>query len=162
MVSSGNFAVDSNSFAANTDMDRIGVTGWSYGGYLSLRFLGMRPDLFKVAIAGGPVTLWEAYDTGYTERYMDTPQNNPKGYAEASVLSLIHSFPDEEGRLLIAHGAVDENVHFCHSAILIEELCKAGKPYQLQLFPSERHGVRSSANLLHWELTLFCFVKRNL
>lgn len=144
------------------DPARIGVTGWSYGGYLSLCFLAQRPDFFKVAIAGGPVTLWEAYDTGYTERYMDTPQNNPEGYSKGSVLNMVSGFPDEDNRLLIIHGLIDENVHFCHTAKLIDELIKAGKPYQLQVFPSERHGVRTPHASKHLEIALVSFVLNHL
>jgi len=144
------------------DRTRIGITGWSYGGYLSLNCLARRPDFFKIAIAGGPVSLWEAYDTGYTERYMDTPQNNPVGYRIGSLKSVIDGFPDEENRLLIVHGLIDENVHFCHTAMLIDWLLLAGKPYQLQVYPSERHGVRSPHASLHWELTSLSFTKNYL
>jgi len=144
------------------DPTRIAVTGWSYGGYLSLAFLAQRPDFFKLAIAGGPVTLWEAYDTGYTERYMDTPENNQEGYSKGSVLNMIHGFPDEENRLFIIHGLIDENVHFCNTAKLIDSLIVAGKPYQLQVFPSERHGVRSPATSRYWESTFLSIIKNHL
>jgi len=144
------------------DPERIAVTGWSYGGYMSLMCLAQRGDFFKLAIAGGPVTLWEAYDTGYTERYMDTPQNNPSGYQTGSVLNYVVDFPDEENRLLIVHGAIDENVHFCNTAKLIDALIEKGKPYQIQIFPSERHGVRSSIASLHWEMAFFSFLKNYL
>ncbi len=77
------------------DMSRIAVHGWSYGGYLSLMALAQRPDIFKCAIAGAPVTNWQLYDTGYTERYMDTPQNNPEGYRLGNVMTHIDSFPNE-------------------------------------------------------------------
>ncbi|XP_014680809.1 PREDICTED: dipeptidyl peptidase 9-like isoform X2 [Priapulus caudatus] len=77
------------------DQHRVAIHGWSYGGYLSLMGLAQRPDVFKVAIAGAPVTSWEAYDTGYTERYMDTPQNNPDGYKSGSVLEYASLFPNE-------------------------------------------------------------------
>lgn len=77
------------------DLNRVAIHGWSYGGYLSLMGLVQYPDLFKVAIAGAPVTSWELYDTGYTERYMDVPENNPQGYVSGSVLSYVHKFPNE-------------------------------------------------------------------
>lgn len=77
------------------DMDRIAIHGWSYGGYLSLMGLIQFPQVFKLAISGAPVTNWEMYDTGYTERYMDLPAENEHGYAEGSVLSHINDFPDE-------------------------------------------------------------------
>lgn len=77
------------------DMERIAIHGWSYGGYLSLMGLIQYPNVFKVSIAGAPVTNWELYDTGYTERYMDLPDENKQGYSAGSVLSYIHQFPDE-------------------------------------------------------------------
>lgn len=77
------------------DMKRVAIHGWSYGGYLSLMGLVQFPCVFKLCIAGAPVTSWQQYDTGYTERYMDTPHNNPKGYSSGSVLSRVHDFPDE-------------------------------------------------------------------
>lgn len=115
------------------DMKRIAIHGWSYGGYLSLMALAQRPDIFKLSIAGAPVCKWTLYDTGYTERYMDTPFNNPEGFTKGNVLNYIHQFPDEENRLLIIHGLMDENVHFKHSVEVINALIKAGKPYQLQV-----------------------------
>lgn len=115
------------------DMSRIAVHGWSYGGYLSLMGLAQRPDIFKVAIAGAPVTNWLLYDTGYTERYMDTPCNNRDGYNKGCVSNYINELPNEENRLLIIHGLQDENVHFLHTMELIQNLIKSGKPYQLQV-----------------------------
>lgn len=126
-----------NWLAENTgyiDMKRIAIHGWSYGGYLSLMALAQRPDIFKLSIAGAPVCRWTLYDTGYTERYMDTPFNNPEGFTKGNILNYIHQFPDEENRLLIIHGLMDENVHFKHSVEVINALIKAGKPYQLQVF----------------------------
>lgn len=77
------------------DMDRIGIHGWSYGGYLSLMGLVQYPGIFKVAVSGAPVTSWELYDTGYTERYMGLPENNQEGYSNGSILSFVNQFPDE-------------------------------------------------------------------
>ena len=165
------------------DMKKIAIHGFSYGGYLSLMALAQRPDVFKVAIAGAPVTKWSLYDTGYTERYMDTPFNNPDGYNLGSVLSYIGNFPDQENRLLIIHGLMDENVHFIHSAELINALVKAGKPYQLQVslnkhknyvnfllmtnfflqvYPSERHSLRNSSCCEHYETYLLSYLQRHL
>jgi dipeptidyl-peptidase 9 len=144
------------------DINRIGLYGWSYGGYLSLMGLANYPNLFKVAIAGAPVTSWELYDTGYTERYMELPENNPQGYKEGSVLSYVQQFPDEEDRLLIIHGLVDENVHFVHTSQFINAMIKAGKPYQLQLYPSERHSLRRIEASEHYETMLLSFLQRCL
>jgi len=115
------------------DMSRVAVCGWSYGGYLSLMALIQRQDIFKIAIAGAPVTNWSLYDTGYTERYMDLPCFNPEGYSKSSILNWVNSFPDEENRLLLIHGLMDENVHFIHTQELIQALIQAGKPYHLQV-----------------------------
>lgn len=144
------------------DLSRIAIHGWSYGGYLSLLGLLQRPDVFKVAIVGAPVTTWTAYDTGYTERYMNTPAENPLGYKMSSVLNYANRFPDEENRLLLVHGLIDENVHFYHSSLLITELIKACKPYQLLIYPNERHGIRQSVSSEHYETMLLSFLQKNL
>jgi dipeptidyl-peptidase 9 len=144
------------------DPERVAVRGWSYGGYMALLCLAQRPDFFKVAISGAPVTKWEAYDTGYTERYMDTPQNNPKGYKEGSVMHYVNGFPDDPNRLLIIHGAIDENVHFCNSLELIQSLIEHDKPYQLLIFPRERHGVRNPASSQYLETQILRFILSNL
>jgi dipeptidyl aminopeptidase/acylaminoacyl peptidase len=145
-----------------TDPNRVAVTGWSYGGYLSLMCLAQRADVFKVAICGAPVTNWETYDTGYTERYMDTPQDNAAGYESGNVLSYAHDFPEQEGRLVIAHGLLDENVHFTHTAALLDRLITLGKPYSLKLFPSERHGLRSITSSKYFHTLLATHLSANL
>lgn len=144
------------------DLTRLAVTGWSYGGYLSLMALAQRPDIFKVAIAGAPVVSWGLYDTGYTERYMDLPTVNPEGYRNGSVLSYVNNLPDEENRLLIVQGMIDENVHFSHTNQLIQALIKAGKPYQLQIYPHERHCLRQLDSNEHYETKLLSFLLNNL
>nr|KAF6499844.1 dipeptidyl peptidase 8 [Molossus molossus] len=115
------------------DLDRVGIHGWSYGGYLSLMALIQRSDIFRVAIAGAPVTLWIFYDTGYTERYMGHPDQNEQGYYLGSVAMQAEKFPSEPNRLLLLHGFLDENVHFAHTSILLSFLVRAGKPYDLQV-----------------------------
>uniref|UniRef100_A0A1B6C6F4 Peptidase S9 prolyl oligopeptidase catalytic domain-containing protein n=1 Tax=Clastoptera arizonana TaxID=38151 RepID=A0A1B6C6F4_9HEMI len=144
------------------DMNRIAIHGWSYGGYLSLMGLAQYPDIFKVAIAGAPVTSWSLYDTGYTERYMDLPQNNLQGYKAGSILNYVNQFPDEENRVLIIHGLIDENVHFYHSSQLINAMVRAGKPYQLQVYPNERHSLRNLDASKHYETTLLSFLQNHL
>ncbi|XP_014215418.1 dipeptidyl peptidase 9 isoform X2 [Copidosoma floridanum] len=144
------------------DLNRVAIHGWSYGGYLSLMGLIHHPDVFKVSIAGAPVTSWYFYDTGYTERYMDLPQNNMHGYTNGSVLTYVNKFPDEENRLLIIHGLIDENVHFYHTSQLINALVKTGKPYQLQVYPNERHSLRSLDASKHYETTMLSFLQNHL
>jgi len=106
------------------DMTRVGVFGWSFGGYFSTLAVLLRPDIFKCAIAGAPVTDWALYDTAYTERYMKTPQANPDGYKSTSALTHAAKL---ERPLLIIHGITDDNVHFAHTLSLIEALYLAGK-----------------------------------
>ena len=145
------------------DLTRIGIHGWSYGGYLSLMGLIKYPDLFKVCVAGAPVTTWKLYDTGYTERYMDLPSNNPLGYKLGSILHYANDFPDEPNRLLIVHGLMDENVHFYqHTAQLLSALVRHGKPYQLQIYPGERHSLRRLEASEQYETTLLHFLQSNL
>ncbi|XP_065669799.1 dipeptidyl peptidase 9 isoform X2 [Hydra vulgaris] len=144
------------------DMNRIVIHGWSYGGYLALMGLAQRPDIFKVAIAGAPVTCWQLYDTGYTERYMKSPAENKNAYQDSSVLKFASQFPNEPNRLMIIHGLMDENVHFSHTKALISELIKEGKPYQLQVYPNERHGIRNAAAAKHYETNVVWFLQQYL
>jgi len=144
------------------DMKRIAIHGWSYGGYLSLLGLVQFPHIFKVAIAGAPVTLWTLYDTGYTERYMGQPQSNLEGYKNGSVLNYVEQFPDQENRLLIIHGMIDENVHFAHTSQLIDALVRARKPYQLQVYPNERHSLRHLDASEHYEAVMLTFLRNSL
>ncbi|XP_075878794.1 dipeptidyl peptidase 9-like isoform X2 [Nelusetta ayraudi] len=144
------------------DLSRVAIHGWSYGGFLSLMGLIHKPDIFKVAIAGAPVTLWSAYDTGYTERYLDTPRNNRSGYEACSAALLVDKLPNEPNRLLILHGFLDENVHFFHTNFLVSQLIRAGKPYSLQVYPNERHGIRCPQSGEHYEITMLHFLQQNL
>ncbi|MHB1989009.1 MAG: S9 family peptidase [Acidimicrobiales bacterium] len=121
------------------DPTRVGIYGWSYGGYMTLRCLALASDTFRAGVAGAPVTDWGGYDTHYTERYMGTPLGQPGAFESSSVLSRVG---DICGELLIVHGLIDENVHFRHTARLINSLVHAKKPYQLLCFPDERHSPR--------------------
>lgn len=127
------------------DPDRIGIYGWSYGGYMSLMALAKAPGVFRVAVAGAPVTDFRFYDTAYTERYMETPETNPQGYRKASVLSYVDQM---QGDLMIIHGLLDENVHFRNTVRLIQALNQVGKTADLVLLPESRHAVRGFHNVL--------------
>ncbi|XP_023345697.1 dipeptidyl peptidase 9 [Eurytemora carolleeae] len=145
------------------DLDRVAIHGWSYGGYLSLMALIQYPKEFKVAVAGAPVTSWNYYDTGYTERYLDTPSANPTSYKLGSILNFVDQLPDEDGRLMIMHGAMDENVHFMqHTGQLVNLLIKHGKPYHLQMYPGERHSLRHPDSNEHYLTSLLAFLRKNL
>lgn len=146
----------------NIDPARVAIFGWSYGGFLALMGLVQRPDVFKVAISGAPVCKWEWYDTAYTERCMGLPSKYRAAYAKGSVLNKAAQFPDTPNRLLLVHGMIDHNVHFQHMAALVEALIQAGKPHQLHVYPTERHGVHEQAALAHYEATLLWFLLHNL
>ncbi len=141
------------------DPDRVGVYGWSYGGYMALMCLLRAPQTFRMGVAGAPVTHWDGYDTHYTERYMGTPQDNPRGYESSSPMAHIDAL---RGNLLIVHGLIDENVHFRHTARLINALIKARKPYELLMFPDERHMPRSEADRVYMEERIAEFIERSL
>ena len=133
------------------DPARVGVYGWSYGGYMTVMCLCRAADTFQVGVAGAPVSQWDGYDTGYTERYMGTPQNNPDGYANGTVTAHVDKL---QGKLLLIHGLIDENVHFRHTARLINALNRAQRPYDLLIFPDERHMPRKPADRLYLEKRL--------
>ena len=141
------------------DPDRVGIYGWSYGGYMAAMCLARAADTFQVAVAGAPVTHWDGYDTCYTERYMGLPQSNPDGYKVSSVM---HHLSKMAGRLLLVHGLIDENVHFRHTARLINGLIAAGKRYDLLLFPDERHMPRKGDGRLYMEEQIADYFKKYL
>ena len=119
------------------DPERIGITGFSYGGYISCLALTKGADVFTHGMAGGSVTDWRYYDTAYTERFMDTPQENPEGYKSGSVLTYVDRY---KGMLQITHGAMDDNVHMQNSLQLVSDLQDAKKDFELMIYPEERHG----------------------
>jgi dipeptidyl-peptidase 4 len=141
------------------DPDRVGIFGWSYGGYMALMGLAKAPAVFKVAVAGAPVTHWDGYDTCYTERYMSTPQANPEGYAEGSVMTHVENIA---GKLLLIHGMIDENVHFRHTARLINALIVARQPYDILLFPDERHMPRRPADRVYLNENIVGYFQKHL
>jgi len=138
---------------------RVGIYGWSYGGYLAAMCLCRAPDVFSVGIAGAPVTSWDGYDTHYTERYMGLPSENQGGYEESAVFEHVYNM---KGKLLIIHGLIDENVHFRHTARLVNRLISAGKDYDLLLFPDERHSPRRLRDRIYMEKRLCDYFVKNL
>ena len=141
------------------DRGRVGIYGWSYGGYLACMALLRAPGLFRAGVAGAPVAAWDGYDTAYTERYMGTPADNPDGYREAALATHAAGL---RGKLLLVHGLVDENVHFRHTARLIEALTAADREYGLLLFPEERHMPRDAAGLAYLERRLVAWFDEHL
>ena len=141
------------------DPTRVGIYGWSYGGYLAAMCLCRAPDVFHVAVAGAPVTSWDGYDTHYTERYMGLPSENPNGYRESAVFDHV---PNMRGKLLLVHGLIDENVHFRHTARLINRLIASGKDYDLLLFPDERHSPRRLRDRIYMEQRISDYFLKHL
>jgi dipeptidyl-peptidase-4 len=125
------------------DSARLGITGWSYGGYMTLYALTRAPDVFKAGVAGAPVTDWKFYDTIYTERYMGTPESNPKGYETSSPLARA---ADLKAELLLIHGSADDNVHLANTIAFEDALIKAGRPHALLIHPGQMHGFRAKEN----------------
>lgn len=121
------------------DTDRIGVHGWSYGGFMTISLITNYPDIYKVAVAGGPVIDWKWYEVMYGERYMDSPQENPEGYEK---VSLIHKAKDLKGKLLICQGAVDPVVVWEHSLSFIRECIKNNVQVDYFPYPCAEHNVR--------------------
>ena len=120
------------------DASRIGIWGWSYGGHMTLHAMFEAGDDFKAGFAGGPVTDWRYYDSIYTERYLGLPQKNEKGYQDSSPVKYAAQL---KGKLMIAHGTGDDNVHFANTLSVINDLIEAGKYVEVLAFPGRGHGV---------------------
>jgi dipeptidyl-peptidase-4 len=131
------------------DKARIGIWGWSYGGYMAAMCITQGADYFKTAISVAPVTDWDFYDSIYTERYMRTPQENKDGYAESAP---IHYADMLKGHYLLVHGTSDDNVHFQNSIEWIRALEKAEKPFSLMIYPDKNHGIYGG-NTRHYLFT---------
>jgi dipeptidyl-peptidase 4 len=140
------------------DGDRIGIWGWSYGGFMTSYAL-THSKSFKMGIAGGTVADWRDYDSIYTERYMGTPQNNPEGYKKSSPIT---AAKDLHGKLLLIHGSIDDNVHMQNTIQFVYELQKAGKQFELMLYPKSRHGVTDPLLVKHMRQMMTDFIVANL
>ena len=170
-------------FQTYVDGERIGIWGWSYGGYMTSYAL-THSDLFKVrapqlhsllthftptdhhsalqvGVSGAPVTDWRLYDTIYTERYMGTPQNNPEGYDKASLLTAAAA-QSLDGKLLLLHGTMDDNVHIQQSVQFIYQLQRANKHFDFMLYPKSRHGVVDPHLVQHMRTNMTRHFDQNL
>ena len=141
------------------DKNRIAIQGWSYGGYLSSLCLTKGADYFKTAIAVAPVTNWRFYDTIYTERYMQTPQENPSGYDENSPINHIDKL---KGKYLLIHGTADDNVHFQNTVEMTTALVNANKEFDLFMYPDKNHGIYGGLTRLHLYNKMTNFILNNL
>jgi dipeptidyl-peptidase-4 len=142
------------------DASRIGITGWSFGGFMT-EFALTHSTSFKCGFAGAGVSDWHLYDSIYTERYMDTPQANPEGYR---ITSAVEAAANCSGKMLIVHGMMDDNVHLQNSIQLIYALQKAGKDFEMMLYPSpaSRHDIADPALSRHLRQLEFDFILKNL
>jgi len=144
---------------AFVDPARIGVWGWSYGGYMTLMLMFKAPEVFRAGVAGAPVTDWALYDTHYTERYLDKPQDNAAGYDASSVLPYAK---DLKGKLLVMHGMSDDNVLFLHSTKLFRKLQDLGKPFEVMVYPGAKHGLVRQHDGRHAYTTIKRFFDESL
>jgi len=128
------------------DGARLGIWGWSFGGYMTVEAMLRGGDTFKAGFAGAPVTDWRQYDTIYTERYMGTPEENPGGYHDSSPVNYADGL---EGKLLIAHATGDDNVHFANTVELAEKLVQAQKYAEYQIYAGRGHGISDAAGRIH-------------
>lgn len=142
------------------DENNIGIWGWSYGGFMSTNCLLKGSDIFSTAIAVAPVTSWRFYDSVYTERYMETPQENPTGYDDNSPINYADKL---EGNYLLVHGTGDDNVHAQNSMRMINALVEADKPFDLAIYPDRAHGIfRGKNTRLHLYKKMTSFIQENL
>ncbi|MGE0029512.1 MAG: DPP IV N-terminal domain-containing protein [Steroidobacteraceae bacterium] len=142
------------------DPARIGVFGWSYGGYMTLMLMSQSPGTFAAGVAGAPVTDYRLYDTHYTERYLGTPQENPEGYRLSNVLTYAGALRD---RLLLMHGMADDNVLFTNTTLLIPALVASGQPFEVVPYPGSRHAALSFRETgIHGWKTILDFFDRYL
>lgn len=145
------------------DEDRIGVWGWSYGGFLTLMSMlsGDGPDTFKLGVSVAPVTDWRQYDTIYTERYMSTPQRNPEGYRAGAPVTYADRMSPEQD-LLIVHGDLDDNVHLQNAIQMIDALQEAGKQFEMMVYPGRNHSIYGGRTRLHLFTLMTDFIEENL
>jgi dipeptidyl-peptidase-4 len=142
------------------DGNRIGIMGWSYGGYMALMALATAPKAFKAGVAGAPVTDWRLYDTHYTERYLGDPTQNAAGYAASSVTPYLKNI---SGSLLLVHGMADDNVLFTHSTQLMKQLQEANIQFDLMTYPGGKHGLIRQPDMgPHFYATVLRFFEERL
>ena len=141
------------------DASRIGIWGWSYGGFMSSNCILKGADVFKMAIAVAPVTNWRFYDSVYTERYMQTPQENPTGYDDNSPINHADKL---KGSYLLIHGSADDNVHVQNSMLMIEALVQANKQFDWAIYPDRNHGIYGGKTRLQLYTKMTNFIKEKL
>jgi len=154
--------IEANKYLASLEYvngNRIGIQGWSYGGYMSSLAITKGADVFKMAIAVAPVTNWRYYDNIYTERYMRTPQENASGYDDNSPINHVDSL---KGSYLLIHGTADDNVHVQNTYEMVSALVKANKQFDLFVYPDKNHGIYGGNTRLHLYHKMTNFIEDNL
>jgi len=141
------------------DKNRIAIWGWSYGGFMTLNAMTSGENVFKAGIAVAPVSDWRFYNTAYTERFMRCPQENFRGYEQASPLLRADKL---QGKLLIIHGTADDNVHFQNTMDYVAQLVEAGKQFEMQIYPDKNHSILGKTTRRHLYTRMFNFLKENL
>lgn len=141
------------------DKNRIGIWGWSYGGFMASNCIMKGADVFKMAVAVAPVTNWRFYDSIYTERYMQTPQENPSGYDDNSPINYVDKL---KGKFLLIHGSADDNVHVQNSMQMMEALIQANKQFDSQIYPDKNHGIYGGKTRIQLFNKITNFIKENL
>jgi dipeptidyl-peptidase-4 len=141
------------------DANRVGIMGWSYGGFMSSLAMTKGADVFKMGIAVAPVTNWRYYDNIYTERFMRTPQENPAGYDTNSPINHVDKL---KGKFLLVHGMADDNVHFQNSTDMITALVKANKQFDFFAYPNKNHGIYGGNTRNHLFSMMYDYILKNL
>ncbi|MBS1740807.1 MAG: S9 family peptidase [Bacteroidetes bacterium] len=144
---------------AFVDSSRIGIWGWSFGGFMSSTCILKGNDVFKMAIAVAPVTNWRYYDNIYTERYMRTPQENEKGYDDNAPEKMANGL---KGKFLVIHGTADDNVHFQNEVMLVNALINANKQFEAEYYPNKAHGISGGNSRYHLYKRMTDFILQNL
>lgn len=144
------------------DEHRIGIWGWSYGGYMSSNCVFRAGDVFKLAIAVAPVSNWRYYDTVYTERFMRTPQENPGGYDRNSPITYAKDFDDKKNKFLLIHGTADDNVHVQNAMDLADALIMSNKQFEMMIYPDKNHGIYGGNTRLQLYTLMTNYIKNNL
>ncbi|GGY05983.1 prolyl oligopeptidase family serine peptidase [Massilia dura] len=141
------------------DAKRIGVYGWSYGGFMALRLLSQGSDRIAAGVSGAPVTDWALYDTHYTERFMDKPSENKEGYADSTVFAHVDGL---KSNLLLIHGMADDNVLFTNTTKMIDALVNRGVQFELMTYPGAKHGVSDRKQRKHVQVNIDAFFRKHL
>ena len=141
------------------DAERIGMFGWSYGGYMTIMSMFKEPDVFKAGVSVAPVTDWYLYDTHYTERYLDHPDNNKEGYEQSNVFPYLSGL---KGDLMIIHGMADDNVLFTNSTKLFKALQDANKPFDMMNYPGSKHSIWGQKTRTHVFNTITDYFEEHL